>query len=214
MRAKDLPFPFSWSDRRPFFKEGIFYVPDYYQEHDRHLFPPLSTCFDSPAPIQIEYCSGNGEWIIEKAQTSPEINWIAVEKKFERVRKIYSKIVNKNLKNIIVISGEALTFCREYLPTQAIDRVFINFPDPWPKERHAKHRLIQKEFVEQLKRTVRTGGSVTVVTDHTEYLQQIRLEMQTWKLQSDQPLADYGSSYFERLWLSKGLEIHHLHYER
>ena len=213
MKPQDLSYPFSWNARRPFLEGQVFYVPDYYEDHNRKFFPQLKAHFGNDHPVQIEYCSGNGEWILDKAQASPEINWIAVEKKFKRVRKIYSKMVNRGLKNILIVSGEALTFSKQYLPEEGLDRVFINFPDPWPKERHAKHRLIRKPFVQELNRTVKRHGSVTLVTDHPSYLEQMRFEMQEWTLETDS-LKAYGSSYFERLWLSKGLKINHLHYVR
>ncbi|MGE0198013.1 MAG: tRNA (guanosine(46)-N7)-methyltransferase TrmB [Simkaniaceae bacterium] len=213
MKPKDLPYPFTWEKRRPFFKEGIFYVPDYYEGHDPTLLPPLKTFFGNEHPVHIEYCSGNGEWVIAQAQKCPDWNWIAVEKKFERVRKIYAKGENLGLSNLLVISGDALIFSREYLPEASIAAAYVNFPDPWPKERHAKHRLIQKPFTNELFRTIKRGGTVTLVTDNVPYLEQMQREMEEWKPKKI-TFDSYGSSYFERLWLSKGLKIHYLHYER
>jgi len=93
MKPKKLTYPYSWQERRPLIKGGIFYVPDYYQEHDRSLFPSFETLFGNKHPVHIEYCSGNGEWVIDKALNHPELNWIAVEKKFERVSKFIRKLV-------------------------------------------------------------------------------------------------------------------------
>ena len=89
----------------------------------------------------------------------------------------------------------------------------MNFPDPWPKERHAKHRLIQSSFQKELYRTVKKGGSVTLVTDSTPYLEQMEREMGEWAPKKED-FTNYGGSYFKRLWLSMGLEIHYLCYER
>ena len=213
MKPKKLTYPYSWQERRPLLKGCIFYVPDYYQEHDRSLFPSFETLFGNKHPVHIEYCSGNGEWVIDKALNHPELNWIAVEKKFERVCKIYSKARNNSLENLFVISGEALTFAREYLPDACLDSVYVNFPDPWPKDRHAKHRLIQRSFSDELWRTMKKAGGVTLVTDNIPYLEQMKYEMQEWTPKTGD-FSTYGSSYFERLWLSKGLKIHYLHYER
>lgn len=213
MKPKDLPYPFKWEERRPFLEGKIFYVPDYYKEHQRSLFPDFSTLFGNDHPVYVEYCSGNGEWVIAKAQENPEINWVAVELKFERVRKIHSKGHNLGLENLMIISGEALTFSREYLSDASIDAVFVNFPDPWPKDRHAKHRLIQAPFTSELKRTLKGKGTVTLVTDDTTYLEQMRTEMEGWT-PKEGDFSDYGTSYFERLWRSHGLDINYLHYER
>ncbi|MBF5059092.1 tRNA (guanosine(46)-N7)-methyltransferase TrmB [Candidatus Neptunochlamydia vexilliferae] len=211
MKPKDLKRPYSWEERHPLLKDQVFYVPEYYDEHKKALFPPFQEFFGNENPVHLEYCSGNGEWIINRAQENPEVNWIAVEIWFERVRKIYSKTVNYGIDNLMIISGEGLTFAREYLPESCLDAVYVNFPDPWPKDRHAKHRIIQRPFVDELKRTVKTGGTVTLVTDDPTYKGQMEYEMQEWPKIA--PLNEnYGSSFFERLWLSKGRDIYHMSY--
>ncbi|QVL56975.1 MAG: tRNA (guanine(46)-N(7))-methyltransferase TrmB [Simkaniaceae bacterium] len=211
MKPKDLPYPYKWEDRCPLLKDKIFYVPEYYQEHKRELFPLLHDYFGNGHPIHLEYCSGNGEWILKQAMENPNVNWIAVEMWFERVRKIYSKTVNYRVENLLIISGEGLTFSREYLADESLDKVYVNFPDPWPKDRHAKHRIIQRPFVEELRRTVKKGGTVTLVTDDIPYKEQMEYEMQEWpKVEASH--EHYGSSFFERLWRSHGLEIHHMCY--
>ncbi len=211
MKPKDLPYPYKWEDRHPLLKDKIFYVPEYYFEHQKELFPNLHDYFGNDNPIHLEYCSGNGEWIINRARQNPSVNWVAVEIWFERVRKIYSKMVNYGIENLIIISGEGVTFSREYLSDSCIDAAYVNFPDPWPKDRHAKHRIIQRPFVEELRRTVKREGTVTLVTDNIPYKEQMEYEMQEWP-KIEMVHEDYGSSFFERLWLSHGLEIHHMCY--
>ena len=211
MKPKDLPYPYGWEDRRTLMKDKIFYVPEYYEDHKRELFPNFVDYFGNTNPVHLEYCSGNGEWIIKRAQENPDKNWVAVEMWFERVRKIYSKSVNFGVENLLIISGEGVTFSREYLSDNCLDAVYVNFPDPWPKDRHAKHRIIQRPFVDELKRTLVPGGTVTLVTDDAPYKDQMTYEMQEWEEVSASH-SGYGSSFFERLWLSRGLDIHHLCY--
>jgi len=213
MKRDKISYPFSWEERRPLLQERIFYVPDFYQAHERALFPSFDSLFGNQNPVHIEYCSGNGEWVVDKAVSHPEINWIAVELKFDRLCKINSKAQNCGLENLFIISGEALTFSREYLPDGQLDAVYVNFPDPWPKDRHAKHRLIRRPFSKELWRTVKKEGSITLVTDDIPYLEQMRYEMQEWTPKPPSSTA-YGSSYFDRLWRSKGLTIHTLYYGR
>ncbi len=166
MKPKDLPYPYKWDGRHPLLKDKVFYVPEYYREHRKELFPFFEEFFGNDNPVHLEFCSGNEEWIINRAQENPNVNWVAVEMWFERVRKIYSKMVNYGIDNLMIISGEGLTFSREYLPDSCLDKVYVNFPDPWPKDRHAKHRIIKRPFVEELRRTVKKEGSVTLVTDN------------------------------------------------
>ena len=122
--AKDLNLPFSYEDRRPVLLDRFFYVPSRY-EYSQESLP----FFEKEQPVAIEYCSGNGQWIAEKAKTSPHINWIAVEKKFKRARKIWAKLQKENLSNLVVACSEAFVFTRYYAPKTA--EIFINFPSPF-----------------------------------------------------------------------------------
>lgn len=205
MKPKDLKYPFKFEDRRPFMGEGIFFVPDHYDSYDEWQGEFLQN------PVSVEYCSGNGEWIVGMAEKFPDMQWIAVEMDFERVRKIYAKKVNRGLDNLLIVSGKAQNFTKHYLPDQSVDAIYVNFPDPWPKDRHAKHRLIQGEFVDELKRISR--GSITFVTDDLPYHVQMREQMhRRFPKFSTDPIPEYGTSFFERLWVGKGREIHFLRY--
>ena len=211
IQSNHLPYPYRWNDRFPLMKDGVFYVPEYYESHRAEYFPTLQEHFGNHYPVHIEYCSGNGEWILEQACKEGKINWIAVEKWFPRVRKLYAKRMRDQLDNVLIVSGEGLTFSREYLPDASLDEVFVNFPDPWPKKRHAKHRIVQPPFAEQLRRTLKKGGKVTFVTDHLGYKKQMEEVMEGWR-RINRSFEGYGSSFFERLWRSHGLEIHRLCY--
>jgi tRNA (guanine-N7-)-methyltransferase len=109
-----------------------------------------------------------------------------------------------------------VTAAREYFPSNSISEVYVNFPDPWPKDRHAKHRIIQQPFVKEMKRILLSEGKVTLVTDDPTYSGQMIEEMQKNKdFFSCYPdpfyvteWDGYGDSYFGDLWVSKGRSIH------
>lgn len=224
MKASDLKFPYQWEERRPELKDKVLFVPSHYDKHQEWKFPqwedPL--LFGKKGKVIIEYCSGNGSWVIQKALLSPKDHWVAIEKKFERVRKIWSKLHNQGLHNLFVVCGEALTFTRYYLPTESVDEIYINFPDPWPKLKHAKHRLIQQPFTLELCRILKKGGRALFVTDHEGYSQQMIKEMlDTPGLKSCFPppyfkteMENYGTSYFDALWRQKGKTIHYHQFEK
>jgi tRNA (guanine-N7-)-methyltransferase len=224
MKPKNLKFPYKWEERRPLIYEGILFVPDYYDAHKEWTFPGWSSpeVFGRDAPVEIEYCTGNGAWIIEKARAHPERNWVAVEWQFERVRKIWSKMRNEGLKNLFIVCGEALTFSRFYIPENSIQGLYINFPDPWPKEKHAKNRLIQGEFIAEIARVCQPGAKAMIVTDHSAYAGQIcegMLASQLWSPVFDSPhyvtqWEDYGTSYFDQLWREQGLTIHYFQFSK
>lgn len=219
MKPKALKFPFKWEARQPTLHEGVLFVPQHYDRHQDWPFPPL---FQNEGKVFIEYCSGNGDWVINRAQQSPEANWIAVEKRFDRVRKIWSKMRNSQVNNLLIVCGEALTFSRYYLKEQSVDGTFVNFPDPWPKQRQAKHRLIQQPFVSELARIVKGGGSAVFATDDLPYRDQMIAQMHqnsSWLSRNEAPFyitawEDYGSSWFERLWKDKGREIFYLNFRK
>jgi tRNA (guanine-N7-)-methyltransferase len=224
MEKKALKIPCSWEERKPCLIDRVFFVPSYYDKH--HLFSEnlflQNRMFKEDKPIILEYCSGNGEWIIQKAKAHPDIHWIAVEMRLDRVKKIYSKLQNHNLENLFIIYGEGFTFSKYYIPDNALSSVFINFPDPWPKKRHAKHRLMNEEFVEELSRTVQPLGKLFFVTDDSDSVDRVKSvvfqQKSSWHSLYDDPYyvnswQDYGSSYFDGLWRQKGRQIHYMQME-
>lgn len=221
MKPKDLKCPFRWDNRRPLLHEGVLYVPTYYDKHKVGA-PDFLSVFQNDCPCLMEFCSGNGDWVVGKALQFPKWNWIAVEKRFDRVRKIWSKMKNHGVQNLLIVCGEAMTFSKEYLPPQVIDEIFVNFPDPWPKRGHAKHRLIQTSFAEECARVSKDNGSLMLVTDDPDYSQQM-IEVMTnhssWEssLQPPHFLTEwpgYGDSFFETLWRAKGLTIHYHQFKK
>jgi tRNA (guanine-N7-)-methyltransferase len=223
MKASDLKHPLPWEERRPVLQGRVLFVPKYFEKHHEWQFAGFDdpTWFGNQNKVCVEYCSGNGTWIIDKALANPDVNWIAVEKKFERVRKIWVKAEKRALPNLIVICGAAETFTRFYLPKSSVDEVYINFPDPWPKLKHAKHRLIQAPFVQELARIVKNEGKVTLVTDDPPYCKQMIKTFQTpsWSSFFEEPYyahewSAYGTSYFDQLWRGKGRAIHYMHFVR
>lgn len=224
MNPKKLTFPFTWEERHPVLKDQVLFIPKHYDRHKEWAFPrwddPL--LFGREAPVHVEYCSGNGTWVVEKAGQHLESNWVAVEKRFDRVSKIVARRERASLKNLLVVCGDALTFTRDYLPPNSVEETFVNFPDPWPKDKHAKHRLFQKEFVEELFRVAAEDSMVTVVTDFFLYAQQVigvMLEERKWASLLPDPFykteeKGYGASFFETLFREKGMSIYYLNFKK
>ncbi len=199
--------------------DNVFVLPHPRVSSHELFFWNHREIFGNDHPVCIEYCSGNGEWVIDKALHSPQWNWIAVEKKSKRVKKIAAKRKKHGLDNLVIVAGEAAFFTKSFLPDGSVAAVYINFPDPWPKRRHAKNRLLSSTFIEQLKRIAVSGAALVIVTDHQEYGGHITREVAkvtAWKEVSSTPEfeQDYGSSYFDRLWRSKGRSIQFLVYQK
>ena len=211
MKPKDLCAPFTWDNRtvRLDSNQKIFYVPPRCLRPVIHL--SLNDLFRNEAPIHLEYCSGNGDWICEKAKNFPDVNWIALEKKFGRVRKIASKMNNQRLSNLFIFCGEAHDITSHYIPKNSLSKVYINFPDPWPKRKHSKNRLIKPSFLDMLSLSMKKGGEVFFVTDYFLYSKQViqyfNFHSYFSPLFSDpyyqKQIDQYGDSFFYNLWLKK-----------
>ena len=219
MRPSDLKAPFVWNSCKPMIEDRIFYAVQH--DVEKFAFPGWTdiSLFGNDRPVHLEYCSGNGLWVAAKAQAYPHINWVAVEIKFTRVRKIWSKIKNLNLGNLIVVCGEAYEATRSYFPDACFSNAYINFPDPWPKRRHAGNRLIQPRFIEEVWRVLQPSATFSLVTDDIDYSEKMMKEMnihrgfETCHSSGYVNQVDgYGSSYFEELWREQGKQIRYHQY--
>jgi tRNA (guanine-N7-)-methyltransferase len=202
--AKDLKIPFSWEERRPIWLDRFFYVPGVYD----HKPTPQ----DWPKIFAIEYCSGNGQWIGEKAKQNPHLNWIAVEKRFDRARQIWLKMHRENIPNLFVVCSEAVIFTKNYAP-KVVEQSYVNFPDPWPKRYHAKNRLVRAEFLTEV---AKIAKNITCVTDDDNYAEFMAAEFQKcpdWRAHDSQ-IDNYGASFFGDLWKEKGRTNKFLTFER
>lgn len=228
MKPQNLKLPYSRQHPATLLSDRILYIaPNWASEPesaDKFQFPGWSdpALFGTQQPVCVEYCSGNGAWIAEKARLNPQLNWVAVEKKFERVKKIWSKLKNFNLTNLIVIYGEAFHATHTFFPDLSIEAAYINFPDPWPKNRHAKNRLICPQFLQQLHRVLQDSACLTFVTDDSAYSNWFLATMRSFErfesLVPDPYYAtecpDYGTSYFEQLWRSKARAIRYHQFKK
>jgi tRNA (guanine-N7-)-methyltransferase len=217
MKPQNLKAPFQLNERQILIKDRIWYLPEVCDIKHPFTFPGWKSeeIFSSDHPVCIEYCSGNGAWIAARAKSETNVNWVAVERKFDRTRKIWSKVKNFELDNLFIICGEGLHTTSEYLPGDCIESVFINFPDPWPKRKHARHRLIQPRFVQELHRILKNGKLLTIVTDDAVYSSSLIKVMkgiagfesifETPYYVNDYP--GYGASIIEELWREKGKDI-------
>ena len=125
-------------------------------------------------PVEMEIGCGKGTFITQQAQARPDVNFFGIEWarfywKFtcDRLRR------NECEKNARAIRADASTFLTDFVADDSLAALHVYFPDPWPKARHNKRRLIQPAFLEQVRRVLVVGGRVNIVTDHLDYWQHI-----------------------------------------
>lgn len=213
VKPKNFTFPFSKDSASVLLHEGVFFIPPQVKD-SAFSFPGWEACFQQKAPIHVEFCSGNGSWIAEKAKQFPTINWVAVEKRFDRVRKIWAKAQNEGLTNLLVVFGDARVFLHTYMPTLSVAKLFINFPDPWPKRRHTKHKIISEELFEGVCRVLEPQGHFVFVTDdapYSSYFDECTHQQTSRFLCSEETSLPegYGTSFFHSLFVSQGKTIHY-----
>lgn len=122
--------------------------------------------------IELEIGSGKGVFIVRAAALWPERELVAVEQVGSLARKIASKAARAGLENVTVLrcgARQALEQC----PEGALSRVHVYFPDPWPKRRHAKHRLFAGDFADLLARALARSGELCLATDHDPYFREV-----------------------------------------
>lgn len=143
------------------------YWQDYGIDYTGNELP--DTLFSGFSKVVFEIGFGNGESFIEMAENAPDTLFIGAEVHKPGVGRVLKSAAEKELKNIKVFMHDAVEIMDNMLPSQAIDRVQIYFPDPWHKKRHFKRRLIQTELCLKLKRLLKENGILHLATDWQPY---------------------------------------------
>lgn len=121
----------------------------------------------------IEIGFGMGDATIKIAESHPGIAYLAIEVHKAGIGKLLGEIHEKELKNLKVIEYDAVEIFKHMIPDNSLTGVHIFFPDPWPKKRHHKRRLIKEEFITLITKKLKPAGYIYIVTDWEDYAEQI-----------------------------------------
>ena len=142
---------------------------------------PASTPIDIPeffgahGPIEIEVGCGKGTFMTSYCEKHPDTPFLALEKEAEIAYIAAGRVARRpQLKHVRLVLGDALIFFRDFLPDACAKAVHVYFPDPWPKKRHHKHRIMREPFLDQVRRISIPGAMFLFATDHEEYNQETR----------------------------------------
>ena len=127
----------------------------------------IRTYFEKDQPIQIEIGMGKGRFIMQMAEEHPEINFIGIEKYSSVLLRAIQKMEQNELPNLRFIRMDAEDIT-EVFEKGDVDKIFINFSDPWPKDRHAKRRLPSKEFLKRYDEILKKDGVIEFKTDNRD----------------------------------------------
>jgi tRNA (guanine-N7-)-methyltransferase len=180
----------------------------------------VAALFGRAAPLVLEIGSGMGETTVAMAAADPSRDYLAVEAHLPGVANLLVLIERAALTNVRVAHGDALDLVRRHVPEGTLDAVHVFFPDPWPKARHHKRRLIQPAHVALLRSRLTPGGTMHCATDWAEYAESMRET-----LTADPELVDVHGGYaprpahrpvtkFERRALTAGRDVFDLVHRR
>lgn len=143
-----------------------------------------SELFGNDQPVELEIGMGKATFLLEQARTRPDVNFFGIEWARWFWRYGSDRLRRAGCTNARTVRAEAGFFLAEHVADSSISVMHIYFPDPWPKARHHKRRLIQPPFLKQVERVIVPGGRLQIVTDHQKYFEQIEQVVRGSNLQT------------------------------
>jgi tRNA (guanine-N7-)-methyltransferase len=207
--APQLPVPPSQSAPGP---ESLIWRPESYVERIdlKKLFPRIQ-------PLEVELGSGDGGFLAQWAALHTECNFIGIERLLGRLRKLDRKGCRAGLHHLRLLRIEASYFLEYLLPPQSVSALHVYFPDPWPKRKQRKHRLINESFTRSAAQALLTGGTVYLRTDDLDYFQQMTAVFGAHPgfqpTPTPEPLRSVLTD-FEREFISQGIATLHAAYRK
>ncbi|MCZ6513332.1 MAG: tRNA (guanosine(46)-N7)-methyltransferase TrmB [Nitrospinae bacterium] len=184
--------------------------------------PDWAGLFQNGNPLKLEIGFGTGNFLIDMAIREPQSNFIGMDFYHKGIRKVITRMDRLHLKNIRVAYGNAGEKIPILFDEGELSEVFINFPDPWPKKRHHKRRLITPQFVEMLAGKMAPGGTLHIATDFEAYAQAILEALQAdprfFNLHEDQGYRhereDIPKTKYEKAFLDAGRKIYYFEFSK
>src|SRR5918993_4955775 len=121
--------------------------------------------FGNDNPVELEIGTGKGTFLTEQAKARPEVNFFGIEWANWYFHYAADRLRRNGCVNARMVRAEALYFLDEFVPDESLSVMHVYFPDPWPKKRHHKRRLVQGPFLKQVERVLIPRGRLQVVTD-------------------------------------------------
>ena len=135
----------------------------------------LNQIFPDKQKVILEIGSGMGEATAQIAQATPNTGYVAVEMHEPGLAALLMLIVEKELTNVKFIREDAIYLLNHFIPEASLDGIHLLFPDPWPKNRQHKRRIVQSEFIEMVGKKLKQGGFIHIATDWQPYADWIKV---------------------------------------
>jgi len=177
--------------------------------------------FGNNNPIDCEIGFGNGEFLVKKAELHPERNFFGIDYSIESFKRAKKIIEKTNSSGIKIVCLEAKAAFIVLVPEKSFSHIYLNFPDPWPKKKHYKNRLLDREFLTIAASCSTEKGKIIVATDDPFYRDFILEEVASVHLWESlfqkgwtDELLDHFSTKYEKRWRNEGKEIFYMMFQK
>ncbi len=153
--------------------------------------------FNNSNPIHIEVGMGKGQFIINMAKNYPEINYIGIEVVQSVMVRSVEKLKEAKLQNVILVCIDA-NFLNDVFENGEVERIYLNFSDPWPKKRHEKRRLTHHTFLSIFKEILLVDGEIHFKTDNQKLFEYSIISMSHFNMEFNYISLDLHKSNFEK----------------
>jgi tRNA (guanine-N7-)-methyltransferase len=196
--------------------------PNYLRLENLPTPPDWSAVFGNDQPLALEIGCGVGDFMLKTALDQPETNFIAIDFYNKGCYKSCRRLDRHGVSNVRVLRDEARLFVTDRIPKKSLSAIYINCPDPWPKKRHRKRRLVNREFVEFLLDYMVPGADFFFATDFVDYGEDVAqmlpevaaLENMFAPDQYRHDFPGYHLSKYMRKFMAEGKSIYFVHYKK
>lgn len=172
----------------------------------------FAALFGNNHPVELEIGMGKGTFMLSQAERRKEANFIGIEWANWFYRYAADRLRRHNCMNVRCVRADANFFIKEFIPDASISVLHIYFPDPWPKTRQKKKRMVQPSFVPVMHRILVPGGMVKVVTDHKGYweenikptIEESGLTVEEYARPESAKEGEFVGTNFERKYIAEG----------
>ena len=181
---------------KPWAAEKLASHPDYVVTNPAEWKGKWQSHFKNEGPIHIEVGTGKGQFIVGMARQNPDINYIGIELQTSVAVMALDKILEEELPNVILLNTDGGQIS-DYFESGEVDRVYLNFSDPWPKARHEKRRLTYRTFLTSYQQALKPKGEVHFKTDNRGLFEYSLASVSQFGMILDQVWLDLHNSDFE-----------------
>lgn len=168
--------------------------------------------FGRSAPLVLEVGFGDGRYLEHLSEAHPDWNLLGVEVSLGSVWRAFRRMKRCGAEHVQLYKGSGRFIVRDVIPEKGLHRVYVNFPDPWPRKKHLKNRLLQVPFFRTLSQRLEEGGQLWLTTDHPEYFAfsvEEGLASGCFTVEEDTPPPATLQTKYARKWLAQDKPIYH-----